>query len=98
MDNLERITKLEERSKSNTKRIDTLTQEVHDLQKLTNSVAVLAEKISNMSDDIKEIKETVESVEQRPGNALSRIAWIVVTAVCSAGISAFVTYLFAGGA
>jgi hypothetical protein len=66
---------------------------VDDLQTLTKTVAVLAEQMSHMGNDVKHIKEAVECVENRPFKNISKVIWIIVTAICSAIVSAFITYI-----
>lgn len=51
-----------DRSKSNTHRIDRLEERQDNLDKLVTSVAVMAEKQENMSEAVEEIKTTVKSM------------------------------------
>lgn len=51
-----------DRSKSNTHRIDRLQARQDNLDKLVTSVAVMAEKQENMSEAVEEIKTTVKSM------------------------------------
>lgn len=90
---IERITSAEERGKSNTKRIDTLELTVQDIHTLARSVAVLAQQMKTMNEDLSEIKSTVSDVTSKPTETAEKIKWIVVTALCSAGISAVITYI-----
>lgn len=55
-------TEANDRSKSNTHRIDRLEERQDNLDKLVTSVAVMAEKQENMSEAVEEIKTTVKSM------------------------------------
>lgn len=55
-----RLTDVEARSKSNTKRLD-------DLETLAKSVATLAEREARMETDVQEIKADVKTLAAKPG-------------------------------
>lgn len=52
----------DQRSKSNTHRLDKMEERQDNLDKLVTSVAVMAEKQENMSEAVEEIKTTVKSM------------------------------------
>lgn len=61
-----RLTEVEARSKSNTKRINDLEADQKALQSLAGSVQVLAEKQSTMDEKVDEIKDDVKSLKAEP--------------------------------
>lgn len=62
-----RLTEVEERSKSNTHRIDEMERRQDDLEKLTSAVNVLAVREENVEKDVKEIKTDVKNLANKPG-------------------------------
>lgn len=76
-----RMTVVEDRSKSNTKRLDEIEKRQDNLEVLTSSVSVLATKQEHMETDVKEIKADVKSLTEKPGKRWDAI----VAAAISAG-------------
>lgn len=62
-----RLTEVEARSKSNTKRLDDLEKRQDDLETLSTSVAKLAEREARMETDVQEIKADVKLLTAKPG-------------------------------
>ena len=85
MEHERRLTEVEERSKSNTHRIDELSERQNDLDKLVSTVAVLAEREKNIESDVQEIKVNVKSLTDKPGkkweNLTSQIISLLAAAV-----------------
>jgi predicted nucleic acid-binding Zn-ribbon protein len=85
MEHERRLTDVEARSKSNTKRLDDMEKRQDNLDTLVATVAVLAEKESNVENDVKEIKNDVKSLTNKPGqrwdSLMDKIIWAVVGAV-----------------
>lgn len=61
-----KLTEVEARSKSNTKRIDDMEKETKALNALASSVEVLAVKQKAMESDVQEIKTDVKSLVAKP--------------------------------
>ena len=62
-----RLTDVEARSKSNTKRLDEMEKRQDDLETLATSVATLAEREARMETDVQEIKADVKTLATKPG-------------------------------
>lgn len=62
-----RLTETEERSKSNSHRIDKLEKQQGEFIELVSSVKVLAEREQNVENDVKEIKNDVKTLTGKPG-------------------------------
>lgn len=88
------IAKISERCKSNTHRIDELSEKVDNIAALTTSVKVLAEREERVESDVKEIKADVKTIT---GKAAKRWDGIVDKAL-AAVVGALIAYLLAGGA
>lgn len=67
LDHERRLTEVEERSKSNTKRLDEVEKRQDNLDKLVATVEVLAVKESNVENDVKEIKSDVKMLTGKSG-------------------------------
>ncbi|MEA4992597.1 MAG: hypothetical protein VB060_02010 [Oscillibacter sp.] len=61
----ERIAEIEQRSKSNTHRIDKLEQDRDAINKLATAIAVMAEKQSSMSAQLGTVDQKVDCVSKK---------------------------------
>ena len=62
----ERLSKVEERAKSNTKRLDEVEERQNNLDELVASVRVLATREERVEKDVTEIKSDVKSIKEKP--------------------------------
>lgn len=85
LDHERRLTAVEERSKSNTTRLDEVEKRQENLDKLVTSVEVLATREANVEADVKEIKTDVKALTEKPAKKwegmVDKIAWSVVAAI-----------------
>lgn len=81
----ERLSKVEERAKSNTKRLDEVEERQNNLDDLVASVRVLATREERVEKDVTEIKSDVKSIKEKPGKRweamVDKIVWAVLAAV-----------------
>ena len=68
-----RLTEVESRSKSNTKRIDEMERRQDNLDDLVSTVKVLADREKRVEDDVKEIKSSVNEIKEKPSKRLDGI-------------------------
>lgn len=61
-----RLTEVEERSKSNSHRLDEMERRQDNLDELVGTVKVLAVREENVENDVKEIKSDVKSLTNKP--------------------------------
>ena len=82
-----KLTETEQRSRANTRRIETLEQRQKDLNKLVPAVEVLASRERGVEADVKEIKADVKSITQRPGRRwdamIDRVLYVLIGAAIS---------------
>ena len=80
-----RLTEVEERSKSNKHRLDSMEKRQDALEELTSTVKVLAVREEAVESDVKEIKCDVKGLASKPGkrwdNLVTQIIGIIVAAV-----------------
>ncbi|GKH50255.1 MAG: hypothetical protein MRZ28_09645 [Oscillospiraceae bacterium] len=94
MDDIERtVIELDQRSKSNTKRLDRLEKTTEAVQELATSVKLMAQSLDNMADEQKRQGERLEKLEQQPADRWNTIIKTMLTAVVSALAGGFAAML-----
>ena len=78
-----RLTEVEERSKSNTHRLEELEKRQDNLDDLVTTVKVLAVREEAVESDVKEIKSDVKSLKGKSGELWDSLVKIIVTALVS---------------
>jgi hypothetical protein len=80
-----RLTTVEDRSKSNTFRLDDVERRQDNLEDLVSTVKVLAVREEAVEKDVKEIKDDVKSLTSKSGqrwdSLIDKIIWAVAGAV-----------------
>lgn len=84
--NLEhRLTSVEDRSKSNTKRLDKLEESTEALNRMATAVEVMASKQDAMNGSISKLTDDVETLKAEPGKrwkfVIEKAIYFVVAAV-----------------
>ena len=79
-----RITALEDRSKSNQKRLDKLERVQKTLTELVQSVATIAQKQVDMDGDMKEVKADVKLLTVKPAKRWDTVVEKVLLTVTAA--------------
>jgi len=89
----EKIARIDERSKSNTHRIDAAEKKLEESEKLLNTIALVAQRQSDMDGDIKEIKTEVKTLTSKAGkrwdSVVEKIIIMVVAAVVTYALTKF---------
>ena len=89
LDHERRLTETEQRSKSNTKRLDGVEKWQADFGELIGTVKVLATKEAQVEADVKEIKDDVKILAGKPAKRWESI----VDKVIFTAVGAIVTYI-----
>lgn len=80
-----RMTEVEARSKSNSHRLEEVEKRQANLDKLTTSVSLLAEREERVESDVKEIKTDVKTLAEKPAkrydSLVDKVVWAVLAAV-----------------
>lgn len=100
---IEKVAHLEEREKSNTKRINEIEAEVKENRELTIAVKEIATEIKHIREEQNKMNERLKVIEEKPikdyeetkkqvkGKVVSFITGIVLTAIAFAlGLSKFI--------
>lgn len=81
----ERLTKVEERAKVNSHRIEEIERRQDNLDKIAGAVEALAVREENVENSVNEIKTDVKSLTSKSGqrwdNLVDKIVWAVAAAV-----------------
>ena len=81
-------------AKSAHHRLDRLENEVNDLQKLTEAVAVTASNVSRQQEDITEMKEDVKILAAVPAKRWDAVIGYVMAALISGIVGVFIGLVF----
>lgn len=88
-----RLTTVEDRSKSNTHRLDEMEKRQDNLDELVGTVKVLAVREEAVENDVKEIKSDVKSLTSKPAqrweNLITQLITIIVAAVAGFVLAKF---------
>lgn len=80
-----RMSAVEQRSKSNSHRLDALEKQTEALNSLTTAVAVMTEKVDNCGESVAGLRADVQEIKQKPAKrwefVVERAIYIVVAAV-----------------
>ena len=74
----------EQRSKSNTHRIDKLEEQQKQLSDLVSAVAVLAERQNQIGDDVNSIKRELKSLAEKPAKRWDGVVDKIISAIIAA--------------
>lgn len=86
LDHERRLTEVEERSKSNTKRIDSMEKRQDDLDELVSTVKVLAVREETVESDVKEIKADVKELTSKPGKQWEKVVSQIISIIVAAAV------------
>lgn len=76
----------EQRSKTNTHRINELEEQQKQLNNLVSAVAVLAEKQNQIGDDVDDIKREVKALADKPVKRWDGIVDKIISAIIAAAM------------
>lgn len=79
--NENRLTKVEDRAKSNMHRIEKLEERQDNLDALVTTVATLATREEQVENDVKEIKSDVKTIISQPGKRWNGVVDKVISAL-----------------
>ncbi len=91
-----RLTEVEDRSKSNTRRIDEIKKRQDNLDELVGTVKALAVKEERVESDVKEIKNDVKMLTGKSGQRWDALVEKVIMAVAAAVIGYFLAKIGLG--
>ena len=84
-----RLTEVEERTKSNSHRIEDLERRQDNLDELVGTVKVLAVREETVENDVKEIKNDVKNLTSRSGKMFDSIVEKIIMLIIAAVVGYF---------
>lgn len=83
MDNI-KLAEVEQRSKSNTKRIDKIDKQIEEMHELMKTVASLTTEIKYMREEFNEGLSRITRLEQKPVENYNKIVMYIITTILGA--------------
>lgn len=87
------LSEVDERSKSNAKRLDCVERKQGELDRLVSTVAVIATKQQTIEDDVKEIKTDVKCLSEKPARRWESVVDKVIMTILGAAILFILTQI-----
>lgn len=89
LDHERRLTEVEERSKSNSHRLDNVEQKQSEFGDLVSSIKELAVREQTVENDVKEIKTDVKNLTGKSGKRWDSVIDRIITAIATALVAYF---------
>lgn len=80
-EDIELIKEIEQRSKSNTKRLDEHDKKIEDLSNVYIALTKTNDKVENIETDVKGIKSDIKEIKDKPGKRLEQIIGYILSAL-----------------
>lgn len=90
-----RLTEVEQRSKSNTKRLDKLELIQNELKAISTTLIKVGDKVEYLGNSVDTLNKKVAETEEQPKKTLGTIKAAIITAICSGLISIIISIIFA---
>lgn len=90
-----RLTEVEQRSKSNTKRIDKLEQIQSELKAISTTLVKVGDKVEYLGKSVNSLTRKVEATEEQPKKTLGTIKSAIITSIISGLIAIAISVIFA---
>lgn len=87
---IERIVEIEQRGKSNTKRIDEHDEQLKELSNVYVALTKMDNKVTNVETDVSEMKKDIKDIKDKPGKRLEQIIGYILGAI----IALLIGYIF----
>ena len=88
-DELEKLVEVDQRAKSNSKRIDSLEEKIENIHELASSVKLLALETKAMREDVNKIDNRLKDVEDKPAKRWESLVKLVLTGTATAVLGYF---------
>lgn len=88
-DYIEKIVETEQRSKSNTKRLDEHDRKLEELSDVYVALTKVNDKVDNIDNDVSEIKSDIKEIKDKPNKRMDQI-WGYIVSTLLGGIIGFI--------
>ena len=89
MNEVERLVAVEERAKSNTKRLDEAERKIEDIHDLTYSIKELATETKRLREDVNKIDNRLNTLEEKPAKNWEDLMKTIITRNCNSSSGLF---------
>lgn len=90
------LTEVDQRSRSNTHRIDQMQDKLEDYGEMVSTIKVLANEQGHIKDDVSSIKKTVTGLAEKPGKRWDNLVTTVIGIVVGALLALAFTHMGIG--
>lgn len=90
-DDIKLITEIDQRSKSNTKRLDEHDKKIEELSDVYIALTKVNDKVDIIDSDMKEVKSDIQEIKDKPAKRYETIITYIITTI----IAAILGFLFA---
>jgi predicted transcriptional regulator len=90
-DDIKLITEIDQRSKSNTKRLDEHDKKIEELSDVYIALTKVNDKVDIIDSDMKEVKSDLQEIKDKPAKRYETIITYIITTI----IAAILGFLFA---
>lgn len=80
-EDIELIKEIEQRGKSNTKRLDEHDKKLEELSDVYIALTKVNDKVDNIDNDVKEIKNDMKEIKDKPSKRMDQIIGYILSAV-----------------
>ena len=88
-----KLAEVDQRSRSNTHRLEQVEKKLEDNEQLLTNVALIAQKQNALESDVQEIKSDVKTLTAKPAKRWESIVEKVILTIVAAGITYLIAYL-----
>lgn len=88
-----KLAEVDQRSRSNTHRLEQVEKKLEDNEQLLTNVALIAQKQNALESDVQEIKSDVKTLTAKPAKRWESIVEKVILTIVTAGLTYLIAYL-----
>ena len=94
LEHVEKLTEAIDMAKSNKRRIENLERESAVLHQLATSVAVMAEQMKGLNQNVTTLTSDLEKIKEKPAKRFDLIVTAAITAIVSAIVGVIIGLIF----
>lgn len=88
-----KLAEVDQRSRSNTHRLEQVEKKLEDNEQLLTNVALIAQKQNTLESDVQEIKTDVKMLTAKPGKRWESVVEKIILAIVAAGVTYLLAYV-----
>ena len=88
-----KLAEVDQRSRSNTHRLEQVEKKLEDNEQLLTNVALIAQKQNTLESDVQEIKTDVKMLTAKPAKRWESVVEKIILAVVAAGVTYLLAYV-----